>query len=359
MFGGNRPAHVAMRGLLLITAFVVLLITTLALTLGVTGFPVSAALAALWEGSFGSLYAFTSGTLVRATPLILTGLAVTLAFRAGIWNIGAEGQLLAGAGSAIALSLFAPSLQPAVAIPILIMVGGVAGAAWASVAAILKRAFGVLEVISTIMLNFLAAHLISYLVRGPLQEPLGIYPQSAELPAAYRLSALASDTRLTLALPISMGIAGLLWFLLKHTASGFRIRAVGANPVAAQVAGGIDVRAVTFCVFLLSGALAGIAGSLEILAVTSALYENLSPGYGYTAIAVALLGRLHPLAVILSAIAFGALEAGAASMQRSAGVPSVVVWVVEGILLLALIFSDRLRDRIATSPASPLVTVRS
>ena len=332
--------------------FAALIVGSLSLALVILGFPVGAALAAMWEGSFGSIYSLGSATLVRATPLILTGLAVTLAFRAGIWNVGAEGQFLAGASSVAALAFYFPGLHPFVGVPLLILGGACAGAAWAGVAALLKRRFAVLEVISTIMLNFVAMHLVGYLVRGPLQEPLRIYPQSPELPDAFRLTALASGTRLTWALPIAIALALLLWVLLARTSWGFRIRAVGANPIAAHVAGGVDVSVTTFRVFLWSGALAGLAGAFEILGVTSALYENLSPGYGYTAIAVALLGRLHPLAVVASAILFGALEAGAASMQRSAGVPSVVVWVVEGVLILAVLAFDRFRHRVTIAGAS-------
>ena len=334
--------------LLAIAGLVALLIATLAAILLLAGFDIAPALLALWDGAFGSWYALGSATLVRATPLILTGLAVTLAFKAGIWNIGAEGQLLAGASAVVATSLLLPPMPAPIGIPVLIGAGGIAGAAWASVAAILKRRFAVLEVISTIMLNFLAANLVGYLVRGPLQEPLGIYPQSAELASVFRVPALASGTRLTWAFPVAIVLALVLWVLLRRSAWGFRVRVVGSNPVAAEVAGRIDVRGLVFRVFLMSGALAGVAGAFEIMSVTGALYENLSPGYGYTAIAVALLGRLHPLAVVGSAILFGALEAGAASMQRDAGVPSVVVWIVEGILLLALLLFDRIRGRRAT-----------
>lgn len=344
VIGSSRVVLSRVATLLLIAvALLTLLVVTLSTVLAVTGFPVRPALAALWEGSFGSWYVFGSATLVRATPLILTGLAVTLAFRAGIWNIGAEGQLLVGAACVAAAAVHVPALHPLLALPLLTAIGGLAGATWAGIAALLRRGFGVLEVISTIMLNFIAAHLVGYLVRGPLQEPLGIYPQSAELPGAFRIPALASGTRLTWALPLAITVACVLWLFLTRSAWGFRVRAIGANPVAADVAGEISVPVSTFRIFLWSGAIAGIAGALEIMGVTSSLYENLSPGYGYTAIAVAMLARLHPLVVVASAILFGSLEAGAASMQRTAGVPSVVVWIVEAVLLLAVLLAGRVR----------------
>lgn len=336
-----------------VVGLLALLVLTLCAVLLVSGFPVAAALIALWDGSFGTWHALGSGTLVRATPLILTGLAVTLAFKAGIWNIGAEGQLLAGASAVTALALVSDALPSAIAIPLLILVGAGAGSLWAAIAAVLKRHFDVLEVISTIMLNFLAAFLVGYLVRGPLQEPLRIYPQSAELAAALRIPAIAGGARVAWSFPIALGLALLLWWVLARTAAGFRVRVVGASPRAAESAAQINVPATVFRAFLFSGALAGVAGAFEVLGVTGALYENLSPGYGYTAIAVALLARLNPLAVIASAILFGALEAGAASMQRDAGVPSVVVWIVEAVLLLAVLLLDHVQRRRAASAIAP------
>lgn len=354
------PTRRVVSTLVRVAGLLALLVLTLWAVLLIAGFSVAPALIALWDGAFGSWHAVGSGTFVRATPLILTGLAVTLAFKAGVWNIGAEGQLLAGASAVVAVAVLMPTAPSIIAIPLLVIAGAFAGAVWASVAAILRRRFDVLEVISTIMLNFLAAYLVGYLVRGPLQEPLRIYPQSAEISAAYRIPQLASTTQLTWAFPVALMLAVLLWWVLARTAAGFRVRVVGASPLAAQSAAQISVGATVFRAFLASGALAGIAGAFEVLSVTGALYENLSPGYGYTAIAVALLARLHPLAVVASAILFGALEAGAASMQRSAGVPSVVVWIVEAVLLLAVLLADRLQSRRsparrASNPQTPAV----
>lgn len=322
-----------------------LLAVSLTLVLLLAGFPVERAFVSLWSGSFGSVYAIGSATLVRATPLILTGLAVTLAFRAGIWNIGAEGQLLAGATSVMTMAVLLPSVRSPMMIPVLLVGGAASGAAWSAIAALLKRRFGVLEVISTIMLNFIAVHAVGYLVRGPLQEPLHIYPQSAELRSEWRIVPIWPGTRLSWGFIIAIGVAMALWWFLGKTASGFRVRLIGANAHAARSAGRVDVPALTFRVFLASGAMAGVAGAIQVLAVTGALYENLSPGYGYTAIAVALLARLHPLAVIPSAILFGALESGAAAMQRDANIPSVVVWVVEAFLLFGILLIEWLRRR--------------
>jgi simple sugar transport system permease protein len=312
-------------------------------TLEALGFDLARASQALVSGSFGSWYAFGSGTLVRATPLILTGLAVALAFRAGVFNIGAEGQFLTGAAAASAIALAAWRVPAPLLLPGVLLAGGIAGAVWAWIAAELRSRFRVLEVISTIMLNFVAAYLVSYLVRGPLQESTHVYPQTGTFVAAAHLPRFASGTRLHIGFAIACAACALCWWALRYTAGGFRIRAAGANPRAALSAGQIDVRRVTTRAFVLSGALAGLAGAIEVSGVTYALYENLSPGYGYTAIAVALLARLDAAAVIATGILFGALEVGATAMQRDAGVPSVVVSVVEAGLILVLVAVDRAR----------------
>ncbi len=306
------------------------------------------ALLALWQGAFGSPYAVLSATLVRTTPLLLLGLSVATAFRAGILNIGAEGQLLAGAMAAAAVGLASTGWPSAVAVAAMIVAGIVAGAGWAFIAAALRRWFGVLEVISTIMLNFLALHLVSWLVRGPLQEPTRTNPQSATLPDIAHWPTLIPGHRLHLGFLLGLLLALALWVMWRHTAVGFRLRVVGMGARAAASAGRVAVDHTVMGAFLLSGAIAGLAGASEVGGVTWGLYDGISPGYGYTAIAVALLARLDPRAVVPSAVFFGALEAGAAAMQRDAGVPSVVVQVVVAVVVLAVIALDEWRRAHAT-----------
>lgn len=285
-----------------------------------------------------------SDVLVRATPLILTGLAVAIAFQAGVLNIGAEGQLLIGATCSVAVTLLLGPVLGSGATIIALIGGSLAGASWAGIAAMLRRRFHVLEVISTIMLNFVAAFIVSFLVRGPLQEPTHVYPQTQTIPAHGRLPIVLPDTRLHVGALIAVfaGIAG--WWILKRTAVGFRLRAAGKNPRAALIAGRIDVDRVTQNAFLASGALAGLAGAIEIHGVTFALYENLSPGYGYTAIAVALLAGLNPIWVIFSGLLFGALEVGANALQRDAGVPTTLVLVIEALIILGVLTTEKLRS---------------
>lgn len=298
---------------------------------------------AFWNGSLGTMSALVSGTLVRAIPLTIAGLAVAIAFRAGVFNIGAEGQLLLGAVAASVVGLHLPPGIGPLGVIVAMAAAAVAGGLWAGIAALLRARFGVLEVISTIMLNFIALNLVSYLVRGPLQEPTGVYPQTLPIAEAARLPILIADSRLHAGLLVAVALSIGAWWYLKRTAGGFRLRAVGASPTAAGVAGRIDVSRVSAAALVASGAIAGVAGGIEVSGVTYALYENLSPGYGFTAIAVAILARLHPVAVLGTAFLFATLETGALGMQRDAGVPNVVASALEALaILVAVAWSGRL-----------------
>jgi len=314
-----------------------LLVLLLASVLALGGYDVSHALRAMLRGAFGNRDAILSFTLVRSVPLMLTGLAVALAFRGGVLNIGAEGQLIAGATGAAVVALHGEGVLGPLLLPIALLGAALSGAAWTVIPAWLRRRFGILEVISTIMMNFLAVNLVSFLVRGPMQEPSHIYPQSLSLMESARLPVIIADSRLHAGFPIALAAAWLLWILETRSVVGFRVRAVGANPSAARSAGRIDAASISSRIFLLSGAMAGLAGGVEICGVTFALYENVSGGYGYTAIAVALLGGLRPLWIIASAIFFGALEAGATAMQRDAGVPAGFVAFIEAVIILGVL----------------------
>ena len=311
----------------------------------------------LWAGSMGSWYSITSATLVRSVPLMLTGCAVAVAFRAGVFNVGAEGQLIVGAAAAACVALWLPRAG-AIGIIAALAAGGVAGGAWAGVAAVLRARFGVLEVISTIMLNFVALHGVSYLVRGPLQEPTRIYPQSSSIAESLHLPRFAGAGRLHLGIVIAVVLLLTCGWVFRFSAAGFRLRSVGESPNASASAGLIDVRRTTLRAFLASGALAGLAGAIEVLGVTYALYENISPGYGYTAIAVALLASLDPWRIILSATLFAALEAGASAMQRDAGIPASLVSIIEASLMLAVIGAQAVRFRLqaAAAPGNDVVS---
>jgi ABC-type uncharacterized transport system permease subunit len=309
------------------------------------GYPPLAAGRALVSGAFGSGETFLSITLVRAVPLILTGLAVALAFRAGVWNIGAEGQLYAGAMAAVWVGLAAGSLPRWALAPGLLLAAALGGAAWALVPALMRLRLGVGEVITTILMNFVGIHLAAYLVHGPLQEVRGVFPQTDPIAAGARLPMLVAGTRLHAGFALAGVAAVSLSLFIRRTRIGFRIRAVGASPETARMAGRIDVGRVTLLAFLASGALAGVAGGVQIAGVTYALYEGLSPGWGYTAIAVALLARLEPVAVLATGVLFGALAAGSGAMQREAGIPSVWVNAVEALIILAVLALAEIQRR--------------
>ena len=301
-----------------------------AVLLGLLGYEPAAALSSLLAGSVGSGAAWTA-TLLKTTPLLLGGLAVTLCFRCGVWNIGAEGQLLAGALAATAVATRLLDGAPApLLLPSLILAGAAGGALMGAVAGALRALRGVSEVISTILLNFVAIELVALALQGPLQEAAGAYPQSDPLPGAALLPALG---RLHAGVAVALVLALAAHAFLYRSAPGFRMRAVGSSPRAARFAG-ISPERYGVLALLIGGALAGLAGAFEVAGVTGRLYQGISAGTGYTAIAVALLARLSPLAVVPAALFFGALEAGAGAMQREAGVPAAVTQLVQGLVIL-------------------------
>ncbi len=324
----------------------------LAIGLWVGGYDPGLALAALWRGAFGSWYAFTSATLLRAVPLIVIGLGFAFALQAGALNIGAEGQFYAGAIAATWVGLHLAHWPAPLAIGAALLAATAGGAVWMVLPVWLKLRFGVIEVISTLLLNFVAESLVSLMVQGPMQEATGIFPQSDALPAAVRLP-LIPGSRLHVGIVLAIGLSLLVWFIMSKTVWGFRLRAIGAGPRAAWVTGRINGRRVLAIALLVSGAFAGVAGGLEVTGVSYALYQHLSPGYGFTAIAVALLARLHPAGVVAAGILFGALEAGAGAMQRDAGIPSVAVYVVEAVVIVVIVLADAHLRRAPRQAAEP------
>lgn len=304
------------------------------LIIQIAGYDAIRAIGALIAGAAGSSYSLGE-TVVRSCPLLLTGLAVSFAFRCGIWNIGAEGQFLMGA-------LIAAWVAPAVAwtgimgLAAVLTAGMVAGAAWGALAAGLKVWRNIQEVITTIMLNFVAIQLVSFAVHGPLMEDAGQFPQSNPVAETLRLSRFLTPTRIHTGIIMAILLAVAVYVTLFRTTFGYRIRAVGLNPGAARAAG-IGVPQSMIAALCVSGAIAGLAGAVELTGVTYRLYEEFAGGYGYTAIAVALLGRLHPAGVVLTALLFGALETGASAMQRTAGVSAVLVYVIQALILLFVV----------------------
>lgn len=324
---------------LLLIAFLVC-----AVFIGLTGNNPLLAAQALLKGSLGSPRALAE-SLAKTTPLILTGLSVAIAFRAGFFNIGAEGQFLLGALAATALGTQIPLPWP------LVLIGGaLAGALWSSLAGWMKLRRGAPEIITTIMLNYVAIQLVAWALqipdssgagRGWLLEKEGVQPVSDSIAPASQLPSLMAHTNLHYGLFGALICALACWGFLFRSERGFLLRAAGANPIAAQVAG-IQTDRQIFFATALAGALAGLAGAMEISGATRQLGLN-PPGYGYTAIAVALLGDLNPLGLLPAAFLFGILSAGGGAMERNAGVPAVTVSLVVGTLVCAAALLPRLK----------------
>ena len=295
------------------------------------------------NAAFGSI-GVLSDTLVKATPLLLTGLACALAFRMRLWNIGAEGQFLLGAwgASAVVLAPLLPAGTPAIiVIPAMMLAGAAAGAVWGLIPGVLKARLGVNEIITTLMLNYVALFWIQFWVFGPWSEggfqQTRPFPPEAVLP---RLTDFSSSVPAFAGLTVHLGLifgivaAGIVWVVLERSRWGYEIRLIGDSPKAARYAG-IDIKRNIIVVFAISGALAGLAGMSEVSGVVHKLQDRISPGYGFTAIIIAYLARFDPLKVIVAAVLFGALILAGREIQPS-GVPAMI----QGIILFSLIVAE-------------------
>ncbi len=304
------------------------------------------ALQKIFLGSFGSWYGFQE-TTAKAIPLALTGTGLAIAFRARFWNIGAEGQILAGAVGATAVALYGPQGgSPAGTICLLFIAGAVCGALWACIPALLRLRWQVNEVISTLMMNYIAIELVQFLIYGPWKgkSQMG-FPYSDDFPATAVLPTWGY-TRIHLpTLVLTLAAAGGLWFLLQRLTFGYEIRVSGENPSAAAYAG-IPSGRVLLTAMLISGALAGCAGVGEVAGIHRHLTYPwaISSGYGYTAIIVAWLARLNPLAVIVSALFFGGILVGGDVFQTSLQLPFAVVHLFNALILVSLIVGDVLLE---------------
>ncbi len=307
-----------------------------AIPLALAGAEVGRAFGLMLWGVFGSVFAFTE-MLTRAAPLILTGLAAAVAFRARLWNIGAEGQLYLGALAAVAVGAGAIDAPAVVMIPLVLAAGALAGAAGLMLPALLKTRFGADEVVTTLLLNFVILLFVQMMLEGPLKDPMGMgWPQSAPLIDAATLPQLLPRMRLHAGLVIGLGVALVLWFVMARTVWGLRIRAVGENAAAARHAG-IPVTRTLLGVAALSGALAGLAGVGEVAGLKGYLTADLSPGYGYAGIVVAMLARLSPVGVVFAALFIASVFVGADTMSRSIGVSSYLADLVVAMSLITVL----------------------
>ena len=299
----------------------------------------------LLRGGFGSVFAL-SETFTRAIPLMLTGLAAAVAFRARLFNIGAEGQLYVGALAAVAVGglhggtgfdLPAPLL-----FGLMLLAAALAGALLLLGPALLKARLGVDEVVTTLLLNFIVLLLVSLMLDGPMKDPTAMgWPQSVALMGELELSKLVEQTRVHSGLLIAAALAVAVWVLMKYTVLGFDIRAVGANARAAAFAGVPATRTVVL-VAMLSGALAGLAGAIEVAGRTSYLTLDMSPGYGYSGIVIAMLAGLHPLGVVAASVFVAGVLVGADSMSRAIGVPTYIADVIVAASLISVLVATLL-----------------
>jgi general nucleoside transport system permease protein len=282
-----------------------------------------------------------SEIVVRAVPLILVALGVTISFRSGILNIGAEGQMLVGILASTAVAVAFPGLPKLVLLPLSLAAGAAAGALWGGIAGVLRARLEVNEILSTVMLNYVAAQLYTYLLRGPMIDPDELMtgsgtPQSIRLPRSAWLDRLVPGTRLHTGLLLALVLAFLVWLLLWRTTLGYRLRAAGAGSKAARYAG-IHVERSLVVAMLFAGGFAGLAGAVEVAGVHHRAIEAISSGYGFAGIVVALFGGLHPAGIVPAAAFFGLMLVGADMTQRSAGVPGNMVLVIEGVIILAIV----------------------
>jgi len=297
------------------------------------------AYAGLIQGSFGSAKAL-SETAVWATPYIFAGLAVTLAFKGGLFNIGAEGQLALGATFAALVGYALPKwlgfdLPAVIHLPLVIIIGMTAGALWAGIVGFLKAYTGGHEVINTIMMNYIALNTISFLLNGPMKDPdpNNVTARTPLIAESARVPTLFAGLRVHWGFVLALLVAFAVWWLLNKTTLGFEIRTVGANPDAAKYAG-INVKRTIIVTMMLSGMLAGLAGAIEVTGLNYRHELGFSIGYGFDAIAIALLGKSHPVGVVLAAILFAAMRNGATRMQFLTQMPVDLISMLQALILL-------------------------
>lgn len=290
---------------------------------------------ALFFGALGTRFNLLE-TLVKMSPLLLTGLAVAFAFRAKFWNIGAEGQLMAGALMATILGLSLKGVPSFLVLPMILVAGFLAGGLWAAIPALLKTKLKVDDVVSTLLLNYVMIHIMGALLFGPLQQPGSSWPRSSEIIEAAKYPILMPRSRFHLGVLIALAAVLVIWFINKKTVFGYQAKAVGMNVRVAHF-GGINTTSVILWTALISGGLAGLAGVGELCALQYRLIMDISPGYGYSGIVIAMLGNLHPVGVLFSSLFFSVIIVGAQTMSRMTGVPSYIAEVIQGMALMVML----------------------
>ncbi|WP_309493194.1 ABC transporter permease [Candidatus Hecatella orcuttiae] len=292
---------------------------------------------ALLIGSLGNRAVFLE-TLVKMAPLLLAGLGMVVAYQCKFWNIGGEGQIFAGALVTTWVGITFTKENPGI-LPLVILLSFLGGMAWALIPAVLKVKLQINEIITTLLMNFIIIYYIDYLVLGPWMDPISVMPQSVRINPSARLMEIVPGSRLHAGFLIAMVCAPLVYILLQKTVLGYRIMAVGNNPEAAR-AGGIDIAKTILIAAAISGGLAGLAGMGEVSGLHYRLRTDISPGYGYTAILVALLARLHPFLVVVTSFFFAVLFKGGDALKRVTGVPTALIPVIQSIVFISILASE-------------------
>ncbi len=317
---------------IIIIIFITLMVATALILL--SGANILEAYAMFVRGIFGNKNGFFE-IFVKATPLIFTGLGCAVAFRSGYFNIGAEGQFYMGAIAACMVSLGLPDLPGILRIILSFVAGFVAGGIWSLVAALVKAKFRISEIIVTIMLNYIAINFVGIAVRTFLMDPAGSVPQSAKIDASSVLPLLMPPSRLNAGFLVAVFAVALTWFIMEKTTLGYEIKTVGFNKRAASCNGISTVKSIVIAA-VLSGGLAGLAGVVEVLGIQKKLLEGISSNCGYTAVLISLLASNNPLGVFIASIGFATLQVGANSMQRQLGIPSAIVDILIGLVVLLI-----------------------
>lgn len=338
----TRPltSPLASLGLVLVSVLAALLLC--AVLIALVGVNPLRAYGAMLKGAFGSVSGVVD-VITKATPLLLTGLGTCVAFQSGQWNIGGDGQIYMGALGATLVGLTLVDLPPVVLIPVAMLAGFLGGALWAFIPGLLKARRQVSEIISTLMLSYVATLIIEYLVNGPLQGSSSYMPQTNMVAEAARLPLLVPPYRTQWGVVLTLGIAVLVYLLMYRSSFGFELRAAGFSADAARY-GGIKVVRNVVWVMIISGGLSGLAGANEVLGFHYRLFVGLTPGYGFTGIVVALLGRLNPIGVIFSSILFSGLIVGASQMQSVVGVPAAIAGIIQGVVILFVLGTELFLD---------------
>jgi len=324
---------------------VIMALAILSLVIYLIGVDPAKALYYLYFGMLGN-YNYVSETLIRATPILLVSLGLAIAFSAKVWNIGAEGQLYMGGLIAAMVALNSSNLPSAIAIPLIWLAAGIAGALWAFIPAILKAKYEINEIFTTIMMNYIAIYFTSYMLHGPLRDPMSHFPETPTIPENTWLPRIIPGYRFHAGALFSLVVlVPLVYILLSRSTLGFKLRLIGSSRETARYCG-IDVEKGIVYAMLLSGFFAGLAGANEVTGVVFKMRPEISPGYGFTGIAVALLGRLNAIGVALASIFMGGLINGSYTMHRMAKVPVGVAYFVQGLLIILVVVGEYILRRV-------------